>query len=255
MMPAIRAEWVKVRTTPATAWLLLGLLVTVVATNALSLAAMRCPAAGCGQDPGKTGFAGVDVGQAIVAVLAVLTVCGEYAGGLISVSLTATPRRERVLAAKALVATGLVLAVSAVTMAVTVLIARLVLPGKGFTGAHGYAPLVSASLLRAAAGSVLYLGLVAVLASGVAWAVRDAATATGVVLGLLYLFPVLAGMLGPAWRWHLEQIAPMPAGEDIQATLGLRSLPLPPWAGLGVLALWSLAAFTSGAMLLRLRDA
>jgi ABC-2 type transport system permease protein len=228
MMPAIRAEWVKVCTTPVTAWLLAGLLAVVLGADALSLAAARCTAAGCGQDLGKTGFVGVDVGQAVVAVLAVLSICGEYGSGMIRVSLTATPRRTRVLAAKTIVTTGLVLAAGAVAMAASLLIAWLVLPAKGFTGAHGYAPLVSASLLRAAAGSVMYLGLVAVLACGVAWAVRDAATSTGVVLGLLYLFPVLTGALSPAWRRHLEQIAPMPAGLDIQATVGLRSLPLSP---------------------------
>jgi ABC-2 type transport system permease protein len=254
-MPTVRAEWIKARTTWVTAGLLLGLLVTVVATDALTLAATRCPAAGCGQDPGKTAFTGVDVGQAVVAVLAVLSVCGEYANGMIGVSLAASPRRARVLAGKTAVATALVLAVSTVAVAASVLIASLVLPGRGFVAAHGYAPLVSASMLRAAAGSALYLGLVAVLASGVAWLVRDAATAAGAALGLLYLFPVLAGALTPAARRLLEQIAPMPAGLDIQATVGLRSLPLPPWAGLGVLALWALAALAAGGALLHLRDA
>ena len=77
----------------------------------------------------------------------------------------------------------------------------------------------------------------------------------GVVLGLLYLFPVIASALDPHWSRHLQQIGPMSAGLDIQATTGLRSLPLSPWAGLGVLAAWAAAALLTGAVLLRCRDA
>ena len=38
---------------------------------------------------------------------------------------------------------------------------------------------------------MLYLALIALLSLGIATAVRDAAVAIGVVLGLLYLFPIL----------------------------------------------------------------
>jgi ABC-2 type transport system permease protein len=47
----------------------------------------------------------------------------------------------------------------------------------------------------------------------------------------------------------------MTAGLDIQATIGLRSLPLSPWAGLVVLAAWAAGALLIGGLLLRLRDA
>jgi ABC-2 type transport system permease protein len=35
----------------------------------------------------------------------------------------------------------------------------------------------------------------------------------------------------------------------------LRTLPISPWAGLGVLAAWAVAALLTGGILLRLRDA
>jgi ABC-2 type transport system permease protein len=47
----------------------------------------------------------------------------------------------------------------------------------------------------------------------------------------------------------------MTAGLAIQATPGLASLPIGPWAGLGVLATWASAALLVGALLLHLRDA
>jgi ABC-2 type transport system permease protein len=47
----------------------------------------------------------------------------------------------------------------------------------------------------------------------------------------------------------------MTAGLAIQATTDLDSLPIGPWAGLGVLAGWAAAALLGGALVLRLRDA
>jgi ABC-2 type transport system permease protein len=47
----------------------------------------------------------------------------------------------------------------------------------------------------------------------------------------------------------------MQAGLAIEATTGLRSLPIGPWAGLGVLAAWAAAALLGGGLMLRWRDA
>ena len=80
-------------------------------------AATRCPAAGCPVDPAKTSLTGVYLGQAIVAILAVLVISSEYGTGMIRVTLTAMPRRTAVLAAKAVVIAGLVLAAGTVAVA------------------------------------------------------------------------------------------------------------------------------------------
>ena len=102
----------------------------------------------------------------------------------------------------------------------------------------------------------MYLTLVALLGLGVTAIVRDSAVATGVVLGLLYLFPVAAMAVGNrAVARRLEQIGPMSAGLDSQATAGLHGLPLTPWQGLGVVALWAIGALVLGGVVLRLRDA
>ena len=123
--------------------------------------------------------------------------------------------------------------------------------------AHGYA-LVSIShgpTLRAALGSVLYLVFIALLSLGVATAIRDTTVSIGAVLGLLYLPPILAQAVADPLRRHLQQIAPMSAGLAIQATTNLHSLPISPWAGLGVLAAWTTAALVLAGFLLRRRDA
>jgi ABC-2 type transport system permease protein len=257
MSLALHAEWTKARTLAGTCWLLLAVIALTVAVGSAAAGAVSCQAAGCGQDPAKIILAGVDLSQAVVAILAVLAISDEYSTGMIRVTLTAIPRRITVLTAKAVVVTGLVLAAGAVGVLASVLAGRLILPGRGFTPVHGYPPLSLAigPDLRAVAGSVLYLALIALLAIGTATAVRDSAVSIGVVLGVLYLFPVIASVLNPQWSRHLQQIGPMRAGLYIQATTNLRSLPLTPWQGLGVLAAWAAAALLAGGFLLSKRDA
>jgi ABC-2 type transport system permease protein len=163
-----------------------------------------------------------------------------------------------VLAAKAATVTVLVLAVGAAGVLASVLIGHQALPGHGFTAANGYSSLAltSGPMLRAAIGTVLYLALIGLLSLGVAAAVRDAAAAIGVLLGLLFLFPILARFVGNAtWQRHLEQISPMMAGLAIQDTVNLASQPIAPWAGLAVLAAWAAVALLIAGVLLSRRDA
>jgi ABC-2 type transport system permease protein len=226
--------------------------------GALAANAVSCPAGGCQVDPAKVSLTGIYLGQAIVAVVAVTAVSGEYSTGMIRLTLTATPRRWLVLAAKAAVVGTASLIAGALAVLASVLAGRVLLDGHGIDPAHGYATLSLAdgTVLRAAAGSVLYLTLIALLGLGIATAIRDSAVSIGVVLGLLYLFPIIAGVIGDAtWKRHLDQISPMVAGMYIQATTDLRALPLDPWQGLGVLAAWAAGALLAGGLLLGLRDA
>ncbi|HEV2375903.1 MAG TPA: ABC transporter permease [Streptosporangiaceae bacterium] len=256
----LRAEWTKQRTVATTAWLLASTAVLTIAVSALVTAVTRCQAGGfCTADTTKVSLTGVRLAQAGVAVLAVLAISDEYATGMIRTTFVAMPRRSGVLAAKAAVLTGLVLASAVVAVAGCLLAGRLVLPGNGFTPARGF-PVLSLAhgdTLRAAAGSVLYLALAGLLSLGIATAIRDSAASIGTVLGLLYLAPFLAALLGayPAWQHRVERYAPMSAGLTIQDTTGLRDLPISPWGGLGVLAVWATAALLAAGLSLRLRDA
>jgi ABC-2 type transport system permease protein len=260
---ALHAEWTKLRTLASTWWLLAAAVALTVVVGAAAAAAVQCRPLGCGPaqagaDPAKISLAGVDLGQVVIALLAVLAVGGEYGNGMIRVTLAATPRRLVMLAAKAVVVTGCAVAAGTAGAGGSVLAGRLILPGRGLSAANGYAlvSLGNGPVLRAAVGSVLYLALIALLALGVTTAVRDSAAGLGLVLGLLYLFPIVAAVIPDhVLSRHLEQVAPMTAGLYIQATAGLQSLPLTPWQGLGVLALWALGALILGAAVLRLRDA
>jgi ABC-2 type transport system permease protein len=255
---AVHAEWTKLRTVPSPGLLLLTMIVVTVGFGILEDVVQKCPTS-CSYDTPKLSLTGILFGQALVAVLAALMITSEYGSGMIRITLTAVPRRVTALTAKAIVLTGLVLAAGAFAAAWSLIAGRYILPGNGFTGAHGseLLSLGAGSTLRAAAGSVLYLALIGLFSLGVATAVRDTGASIALLLGLIYIVPLIVqlGALDPRWERLLEQWSPMNAGMAIQATRNLTSLPIGPWPGLGVLALWAAGAFLLGALLLRLRDA
>jgi len=254
----LRAEFTKLSTVSGPAWLLAAVVAVTGAVSAAADAATRCPAnLTCSVDAVKLSLTGIQVGQAIVAMLAVLAVCNEYSTGMIRVTLAAMPRRLIVLSAKASVVTGLVVVAGAFAVLGSLVSGALILPGHGFTAARGFGEftLTYGPTLRAAVGSVLYLGLIAVLSLGVAAMLRDSGVSIGLTLGLLYLFPVFNAFIGnQTWHSRIERYTPM-AGLNVQATTGVRSLPIGPWEGLGVLAIWAAAAVLAGSMFLRFRDA
>jgi ABC-2 type transport system permease protein len=257
---ALRAESTKLRTIAGTWWLMAGAVaLTVAASTGIAASTHVSPGgpAGPGQDPTKLSLVGLDLGQAVIAVLAVLAITDEYGAGMIRVTLAAIPRRGGMLGAKAVNIAGLALVTAVPAVAGCLIAGRLFLPAAGLNPAHGYA-LVSIAYgptLRAAFGSVLYLGLIALLSLGIGVIVRDTAVSTGIVLGLLYLPPLLAQLVSGPWRRHLLQIAPMTAGLAIQATRNIRALPISPWAGLGVLAAWAGGMLLVGLAVLKARDA
>jgi len=257
MTALLHAEWIKLRSLRSTHLTMVcaialgaGLGVLDTASVAHHWATMSA-ADRAAFDPVGDSFTGLAFAQLAFGVLGVLTISSEYGTGMIRTTLTAMPRRTEVLAAKAVVLTGGVLVAGTAGVLSSLVAGRLVLPG------HGFPPLALAHgpTLRAAGGSVLYLALIALLSLGIATLVRDPAAAIGIVLGLLYLFPILLGVVtSPTWQRRIEQVSPSNAGLAIQATTRLHGLPLSPWAGLGVLAVWAAAALVAGGALLARRD-
>jgi ABC-2 type transport system permease protein len=256
VVQALHAEWTKLRTVPGPAWLLAGMVAVTIVVGVGAAVAARCSSSACAIDPAQVSFTGTFPGQAVAAIVGVLAVSSEYSTGMVKLSLIAVPRRLTWLFAKAAVLTGPVLIASALAAAGSALAGWLILPGRGFTPANGYASLTTGADLRSVVGTAFYLTLIALLSLGVAAAVRDSAVAIGLVLGLLYLFPIAAAAVSNATASRLlQQIGPLSAGLDVEATIRLQNLPLTPWEGLGVVALWAAGALLLGALALKFRDA
>lgn len=260
LLAALHAEWTKLRTMASTGWLLLACVAVTVGGSATAADVVKCPAS-CNADVVRISLTGVQLGQALVAVLAVLMISNEYSTGMIRISVAAIPRRSVLLAAKAAVLTGMVLVAGIIAVLGSLLASKYILPDNGFVfrAAHGlpwWLGLDGGPNLRAALGSVLYLALIALLSLGVATAVRDSGVAITVVLGLLYVVPIISNLiLNQHWERRFQRYGPTTAGLTVQVTKGLSKVPIGPWEGLGVLALWVVAALAAGGLLLRLRDA
>jgi ABC-2 type transport system permease protein len=257
MRDAVHAEWTKLRTVPSSGWLLIAIIALTVGASALVTSIVKCPGT-CDADTTKLSLTGIMLGQAAVAAIAVVVVTAEYGTGMIRVSLAAVPRRSVLLAAKAIVVTAVVLVAGTISVLGSVLAGRIQLPGNGFTAANGFAALsiLHGPTLRAAAGSVLYLVLIGLFTLGISTALRDSGLTAAVVLGFLYVIPIIGDVvISPLWQHRVERWTPTDAGLAIQATRNIAKLPIGPWPGLGVLALWTTAALAGGWLVLRLRDA
>jgi ABC-2 type transport system permease protein len=237
---ALAMEWSKLRTVPDL-FLALPLIVLLTVGISVTGSATGSP------DVVHSSLLGVQVGQAAVAVWAVQVLAGEYGTGLIRATFTALPGRIAVLAAKATLLLAGVLAAALLSVVVSVVTGRQLLAG--------YPALTAGVVLRAAGGSVLYLCLIALLGLGVAAAVRNAVGATGVVLGLLYLAPVLVNVfVNPDIQRLIYRVGPSTAGLTFLTTVDTGTLTIGPGAGLGVAAAWAFGALGVGTLILLARD-
>ncbi|MFI6944123.1 ABC transporter permease [Streptomyces sp. NPDC050418] len=262
MTAAVHAEWTKLRTLRSTWWLLLAVVVCTAGVGALTTGALSagdCLAARtCDEDTVKLSLTGVWVGQSVMALFGVLAVTAEYGTGTIGATLAAVPSRLRVLAAKAVVVGALALPAGTASVAVSLWAGRLLVLDAGFTTAAGYPPisLADGPTLRAACGAVLYFVLVSLIGLGLGAALRDTAGTLTAVFLLLYGFPLVASLLAdPDWMENAQRVSPTSAGLSILATRNLDALPIGPWPGLGVAALWAVGVLGVGWGVLRIRDA
>jgi ABC-2 type transport system permease protein len=92
----LHAEWTKLRTEPARYALLPSIVVTTVLVSLLAVAAASCEGGGCGYDPAPLSLAGVQLGQVLAVMLAVLAIGGEQGTGVLRTTFTAWcwPRRR-----------------------------------------------------------------------------------------------------------------------------------------------------------------
>src|ERR1700735_684391 len=153
---------------------------------------------------------GTIVALLFVIVLATLFATSEYRRGLIRTTFAASPRRGRVLAAKAAVAGWLAFAAGATATVIAEVITRHVLATNG----RYLFPQSGADLAQVIIGTGLLLGLAAALAVALGTMVRRSAAA--VAAGIVLL--VLPGILGSQSGNWLMRLTPT-AAFAIQATL------------------------------------
>jgi ABC-type transport system involved in multi-copper enzyme maturation permease subunit len=206
---------------------------------------------------------GVFAGLIAVIVIAVMFITAEYRRGLIRITLAASPRRGRVLAAKALVAGAVTFAAGLVAVVIAVLGGIAVVHSQfGFVY-----PVSTLTGVRVVAGTALLMAVVAVLAVALGAILRRTAAAVTVaivavvlpyVIGIGSVLPVGAAQwllrLSPAAGFAIEQSIPAYPQVSNSYYPAFGYYPLAPWAGFAVLCGWAALAFALAVILIRRRD-
>jgi ABC-2 type transport system permease protein len=250
-MTVERAEFTKVRSVPSTGWSLLTGAALIIGFGVLYaiVCVSRPPTDPASFDGAGAALAGVQLAQTAAGVLGALVITGEYATGSIRTTLTAAPRRGRVLGAKAAV-------VAATTFLVSLpsAFAAFVLGQRTLAPQHLDTSLGQPGVLRAVVGSALYLTLVALLGLGLGALLRNTAGAVAALFGLLFGLPIAAGLLPASIADHVGRYLPSSAGLAVTFD-GRDPSSLAPWTGLTVFAFYAVALLALGAWRLRRTDA
>ena len=217
--------------------------------------------------PGKTpesSLAGTFGGLIAVIVVAALTMTSEYRRGLIRTSLAASPRRGRLLAAKAVVLGGVSFVVGLVAAGIAVPAVRAVEHSKDLYVYHAS----TQAEIRMVVGTAALLAAAAVFALAIATIVRRGAAAVAAVIVAIvlpYILAVASVLPAGAAQW-LARVTPAAAFAVQQTVTAWPQVkasytptngyyPLSPWAGLAVLCLYAAVAYAIAHRLLRRRDA
>ncbi|GAA4440401.1 ABC transporter permease subunit [Phytohabitans houttuyneae] len=237
------SELTKLRTVRSTPWTLAAFLVVSAGLAYLLELSLRDAEWREGYDPLFATFLPLTIGQMALVVFGALAVTSEYSSGTIRASLAAVPHRGRFYLAKLGAVTTVAAAASALTVPVTFLAGRAALTGEA---------------VRACVGAGIYLTLMCVFAFGLATMVRHTAAALGGLLPVLFLGSQGLGNI-PAIR-KVTQFLPDQTGWVAMHLAGPQDDPrwardYGAWTGLGLLALWALAAVLGGYWVLRRRDA
>jgi ABC-type transport system involved in multi-copper enzyme maturation permease subunit len=207
---------------------------------------------------------GAFAGLIAVIVVAAMFITAEYRRGLIRLTLAASPRRGRVLAAKAVV-------IGAVTFAVGLIAVGLAVPLVQWLEVHkgmDLRPTPIGTEVRVIVGTAALLAVAAVLALGVGAMIRRSAGAVAAVIVLIVL-PYLLGVASvlptgaadwvlrttPAAAFAIQQTEIPYPQVDATYTPGTGYFPLAPWAGFAVLCAYAAVALGFAFLLLQRRDA
>jgi len=251
----LRSEWIKLRTVRSTVWSY----ATVIVIS-LGLAALMSVSAGFdgSQIPAEQQTAivtqaatfGVFFGQLVVAVLGVLAISGEYSTGMIRSSLTASPKRLPVLAAKAVVLFVSTFVVGLVSTVGSALVAAPILAGQGIT-----AEVTDPDLLLPLLGGALYLALVSVFALGVGAILRTGAGGIAAALGILLLLPIAMVMIPADWVADVTPYLLSNAGLGIFGLNAFGPSDFEVWQNITIVLGWVAVSLAGAVVLLKRRDA
>ncbi|WP_222195922.1 ABC transporter permease [Modestobacter italicus] len=249
----LHAEWVKFWTVRSTGWSL-GLLFLLGAglTTLICWAVAEDLAAGdTGESPASFITWGLLFSQLTALALGTLVVTSEYGTGMIRASVTAVPRRGRVVAAKALLLTGVLFVAGVVTAVIGYL------GGNWFLDREGVGLALSEDgVLRALLGNGLYLAGLGLFALALGLLIRHTAAALTIGMALVLVVGNLAYALPGTWGEWVAKLMPGNAGGSVaQVAPFSGGAVLAPWTGFAVFCAEVAVLLLVAVLAFRRRDA
>lgn len=220
--------------------------------------------AGPGGNTIERGLIGVFAGLVAILVVSTSFVTAEFRRHLIRTTFIASPRRGRVLAAKAVVLGT----VTFIVGLVSALIAVVVITQLRRSAGGIVLPVSVLTEVRVVVGTAALLALSAVFALAVGTILRRSAAALTVTI-LLTVLPYLLAVasvlpagptqwllrITPAAGFAITQSTPEWAQVDVDYLPRTGFFPLAPWAGFAVLCVWTALALGLANVALQRRDA
>lgn len=253
MIGTFASEWTKLTTLRSTkVWFALAVLLAVALTALIGIvsgvtwddwdAADRAEFS-----PAETALAGTVLTLLVMTVVGVKAVASEYASGMMRLSLTATPRRGRLLAAKLAVVCVATQAVALVAAIATMLVGATVLGAYDLPTAGPF----DDGVPRALIGTVLLAPILPLIGATAAMLLRNTAGAIVLVLALVFGPGMATGLLPTWWDEHVLDLTPSTASDTIAMAqmpsvdpampLGVAFVVIAAWiGGLAALSWWTL---------------
>jgi hypothetical protein len=206
-------------------------------------------------DPVRDSLMGVQIGLIAVATLGALFMTSEFRTRMIRTTFTASPRRRRLLTAKAMVLGGTVFAAGLIASVAAFYLAQPFQRQNGFAPpAYPHPTLTDPTVLRAVVGTAMFLAVIALFSLALGAILRGTAGAIALVFALLVVVPIVASITSVEATTWVNRATPV-AGLAILQTRTLTETAIGPWAGFAVLCAYTAAALGCAAWLLGSRDA
>ena len=212
---AVRSEWIKFRTVRSTIVGVITLLVLTIGIGVLISLAIKSHfqhdggIARIGFDPTATSLGGVLLAQ---FALGIISMSSEYATGSIRTTLSAVPKRLRMLSAKGLVMFTSMLVVSEIAVFVAFAIGQSIYKSIGLS-----TTLSAPGVFRGVAMAGVYLALLALLGVGLGLIMRTTAASIIVYATLLLIVPIIINFLPSNWQADITKFLPSELGQAMLA--------------------------------------
>jgi ABC-2 type transport system permease protein len=248
----VLSEWTKLRSLRSSRVSLLVAVGLIIGLGLLvpfvSVSNWRPGSPTAGYNSVERSLSGIYLAQLAFGVLGVMLVTGEYSTGMIRATFAAVPRRLPVLWAKL----GVFIAVT-VVLGMASCVAAFLGGQAIFASKHVDASFGDPHVARAVLGAGLFLAAIGALGVALGALLRNTAAAIATLTGLLFVLPVIVGVLPRSWSDAIGPYTPADAGTTIIAVFPDPQR-LAPWTGFGVLCAYAAVATALAAVMLIRRD-